>query len=530
MAERPDRTEVTPVAFLERSAGLVPEHTAVVHGERRHTYAALAGRANRLASALRGRGLQHQDRVAVLCPNSPAILEAHYGVPAAGGVLVPINIRLHAREVADIVAASRPRLVLVDRELRESLSETGLDGIEVVEVHDTGADDDPYERLLADGSPEPVESWLADEEEPLSINYTSGTTGTPKGAVVTHRGAYLMALGLALECGLRGDSTYLWTLPMFHCNGWCFPWAVTAVAATHVCLRKVEPGRIWELFEAERVTHFCGAPTVHIGIVNDPAAHRLEQAVNVPTGGAPPTPTLLARMEELNLHPRHLYGLTECYGPHTSCTWDPAWDELSDDEQARIAARQGQAFLAGERVRVVDDDMADVPRDAETLGEVVLRGNTVMSGYHEAPEETEEAFRGGWFHTGDLAVMHPDGHIELRDRAKDIVISGGENISTIEIEQVLSRHPAVLEVAVVATPDERWGERPKAFVELRSGEEAGEEELIDFASEHLARFKRPAAVKFGELPRTSTGKIQKHVLRERERSGQTPHQDRAIST
>jgi fatty-acyl-CoA synthase len=235
-------------------------------------------------------------------------------------------------------------------------------------------------------------------------------------------------------------------------------------------------------------------------------------------------------MEELNLHPRHLYGLTECYGPHTSCTWDPAWDELEDDEQARIAARQGQAFLAGERVRVVDDDMADVPRDAETLGEVVLRGNTVMSGYHEAPEETEEAFRGGWFHTGDLAVWHPDGHIELRDRAKDIVISGGENVSTIEVEQVLSRHPAVLEVAVVATPDERWGERPKAFVELRSGEEAGEDELIEFAGQHLARFKRPAAVEFGELPRTSTGKIQKHVLRERERSDQTPHQERAIST
>ena len=520
MTERADRSELTPVAFLERSAGLVPDRVAVVHGERRTTYRELGERANRLASGLRAGGLEHGDRVAVLSPNAPAILEAHYGIPAAGGVMVPINVRLHPDEVAGILAHSGASWLLLDAELRDAAGTSDLAGVRVVEVADTGEPDDPYERLLAEGSPEPVESWLSDEEEPLSINYTSGTTGKPKGAVVTHRGAYLMGLGVALECALGPGCRYLWTLPMFHCNGWCFPYAVTAVAGTHVCLRKVEPGRIWELLEGEEITHYCGAPTVHIGVVNDPAAHRLEQAVQVPTGGAPPSPTLLARMQELNLHPQHLYGLTESYGPHTSCTWDPAWDERPDEDRARLAARQGQAFLAGERVRVAGEDGADVARDGEALGEVLLRGNTVMAGYHEASELTEDAFAGGWFHTGDLAVWHPDGHVELRDRKKDIVITGGENVSTIEVEQALAQHDAVLEAAVVAIPDERWGERPKAFVELREGAEASEEELIEFAGERLARFKRPAAVAFGELPRTSTGKVQKHVLRDREADGE----------
>jgi fatty-acyl-CoA synthase len=516
---QPHRTELTPVGFLERVATLAPGRTAVVQEGRRYDYAELQARVHRLAGALRRAGLEHGDRVAVLAPNSPAILEAHFGVPAAGGVLVALNVRLHPREIGDILAHSGARLLLLDRELAGRVEQLDLGGVDVVEVHDTGEPGDPYEAFLAAGSADAPESWLRDESEPLAINYTSGTTGAPKGAIYTHRGAYLQGLGVAMECGLSRESVLLWTLPMFHCNGWCFPWAATAAGATHVCLRKVEPERIWELLEAEGVTHFCGAPTVHIGIVNHPSAHALDQRVTVPTGGAPPSPTLLARMRELNLHPLHLYGLTETYGPHTSCSPDPAWEQRELGDQAALNARQGLAFLAGEGLAVLDGEGEPVACDGEMLGEVVARGNTVMAGYHDDIEQTEEAFRGGWFHTGDLAVWHPDGRIELRDRAKDIIISGGENISTIEVEQVLVRHPAVLDVAVVGMPDERWGERPKAFVELRDGADASAEELIDFAGEHLARFKRPAAVQFGELPRTSTGKVRKHVLREREHSG-----------
>jgi acyl-CoA synthetase (AMP-forming)/AMP-acid ligase II len=516
MQTQPFRLELTPLTFLQRNGTALRERTAVVHGERRYDYAELERRCNRFASALRGRGLEKHDRVAVLCPNIPPLLEAHFAVPLAGGVLVPLNIRATAEDLAHILEDSGARWIVVDRSLEELVSDASA---ERIVVHDTGESGDPYEDFLATGSDEPPESWLEDENEPISINYTSGTTGKAKGAIYTHRGAYLRALGVALETRLSYDAVHLWTLPMFHCNGWCLTWGVTAAGAMHVCLRKVEPERVWQLFEAEGVTHYSGAPTVHIGIVNHEAAHRLDQKVIVPTGGSPPSPTLLARMRELNLHPIHLYGLTETYGPVMGCSWQPQWDERELDEQAKLLSRQGHTYNGSDLVRVVDENMEDVPRDAATIGEVVMRGNSVLTGYHNRPEETEKAFRGGWFHSGDLAVWHPDGYVELRDRSKDIIISGGENISSIEVEQALAKHPAVSEVAVVAMPDEKWGERPKAFVELKSGQDAGEEEIISFCRENLARFKCPAAVEFCELPRTGTGKIQKYVLREREWAG-----------
>ena len=361
--------------------------------------------------------------------------------------------------------------------------------------------------------------WLTDEEETISINYTSGTTGRPKGVTYSHRGAYLNALGNVIETGLSAESVYLWTLPLFHCNGWCFPWAVVAAAGTQVCLRKVEPDLVWELFEAYGVTHYNGAPTVHIALANHPAAHRLAHPVTLMLGGAPPSPALLARLRTLNFRLVHVYGLTETYAPFTVRTERPEWSTLPMEEQDRLLARQGQARVVADRVRVVDAAMNDVPRDGQTMGEVVMRGNIVMKGYHDDPAATAEAFRGGWFHSGDLAVMHPNGDIELRDRKKDIVISGGENISTIEVEHALCAHPAVLECAVVAMPDEFWGERPKAFVTLKPGQQVTSEELIAFCREHIAHFKCPAAVEFGELPKTSTGKVQKFVLREREWAG-----------
>jgi fatty-acyl-CoA synthase len=372
---------------------------------------------------------------------------------------------------------------------------------------------------LAQGSPEPVESWLEDEEEPISINYTSGTTGQPKGVLYTHRGGYLNALGEIIETQMGFDSVYLWTLPMFHCNGWCFTWGVTAVAGTHVCLRKLEPGRIWELLEGEGVTHFNGAPTVQMMLVNHPKAHQLDRPVTVTVAAAPPSPTLLAQMKQLNFRPLHVYGLTETYGPHTICEWHAEWEALPAEEQARLRARQGQAYLIADLVRVVDDNMNDVARDGQSMGEVIMQGNNVMKGYFNQPEATADAFRGGWFHSGDLAVWHPDGYIELRDRKKDIIISGGENISTIEVEQTIAKHPAVLECAVIAIPDEKWGERPKAFVTLKAGQSATEAEIIEFCRQNLAHFKCPAVIEFGDLPKTSTGKVQKYVLRQKEWAG-----------
>jgi fatty-acyl-CoA synthase len=409
----------------------------------------------------------------------------------------------------------------VDAELEGLIKPLELGDMKVVRVDDTGAAGDPYEDFLAGGSPEPVESWLESEDETISINYTSGTTGRPKGVMYSHRGTWVNAIGEITETGISFDAKYLWTLPMFHCNGWCFTWGVTAVGGTHVCLRRVESGRIWEMIDREGITHYNGAPTVQIGVVNDPKAHKLDRPVTVTVAGAPPSPTLLGKLKELGFRPVHVYGLTETYGPHTVCAWHAEWDALPGEEQARLAARQGQGYALFDLARVVDGNMNDVPRDGETLGEVVMAGNNVMKGYFEQPDATTEAFRGGWFHSGDIGVCHPDGYIELRDRKKDIIISGGENISTIEVEQCVARHPSVLECAVVAIPDDKWGERPKAFVTLKAGQSATEQEIIEFCKQHIAHFKAPAAVEFGDLPKTSTGKVQKFVLRDREWKGRT---------
>jgi fatty-acyl-CoA synthase len=519
MEEKVYRTELTPMSFLERSASLFPDKVAIIHGDRQYTYRKFAWRVNRLASRLRECGLQKHDRVAFLCPNIPALLEAHFAVPAAGGILVAVNTRLSSREIDYILRHSGSSFLFVDAELYPLVEPLDLEGIQVVRVDDSGSPADPYEAFLAAGSPEPVKSWLEDEEETIALNYTSGTTGNPKGVMYSYRGAYLNALAEVIETGLNSSSVYLWTLPMFHCNGWCFTWAVTAVGGTHVCLRKVDPGLIWDLFEKEGVTHYNGAPTVQIFLVNHPKAHRLAQQVTVTVAGAPPSPTLLGQLKELNIRPIHVYGLTETYGPYTVCAWHSEWDQLPHVEQARLLARQGQANVVSDGVRIVDGAGNDVPRDAETMGEVVMHGNNVMKGYYEDPQATARAFAGGWFHSGDIGVWHPDGYIELRDRAKDIIISGGENISTIEVEQTVAQHPSVLECAIIAIPDDRWGERPKAFVTLKPGVDATQEEIITFCRERLAHYKCPVAVEFGLLPKTSTGKIQKYVLREKEWKG-----------
>jgi fatty-acyl-CoA synthase len=514
-----NRTELTPVSFLARSAYVFPDKAAVVHGSRRYTYRQLAERVNRLASALRAVGLQKHDRVAFICPNIPAMLEAHYGVPGAGGILVAINTRLSSDEIGYILQHSGSKFLFVDAELEGLIKPLDLGDMKVVRVDDTGAAGDPYEDFLAGGSPEPVESWLESEDETISINYTSGTTGRPKGVMYSHRGTWVNAIGEITETGLSFDAKYLWTLPMFHCNGWCFTWGVTAVGGTHVCLRRVESSRIWEMIDREGITHYNGAPTVQIGVVNDPKAHKLDRPVTVTVAGAPPSPTLLGKLKELGFRPVHVYGLTETYGPHTVCAWHEEWNALPGEEQARLAARQGQGYALFDLARVVDGNMNDVPRDGETLGEVVMAGNNVMKGYFGQPDATTEAFRGGWFHSGDIGVWHPDGYIELRDRKKDIIISGGENISTIEVEQCVARHSSVMECAVVAIPDDKWGERPKAFVTLKPGQSATEQDIIEFCKQHIAHFKAPAAVEFGDLPKTSTGKVQKFVLRDREWKG-----------
>src|ERR671914_548220 len=464
-------TRLTPLAFLERTASAFPARTAVVDGPRRITWADLRERVRRLAVALQRGGIEKGDRVAFLAPNVTELLEAHYGVPAAGAVLVAINTRLNAHEVRYILEHSGSRMLVVDPSLAHLAEGAPADRVLV-----TGPGGE-YEVSL-DGAPDGApEDRLESEDDTISINYTSGTTGRPKGVMYTHRGAYLNALAEVIHARLDSRSVYLWTLPMFHCNGWCFTWAVTAVGATHVCLPKVEPAEVWRLLEPERVTHLNGAPTVLVMLISDPAAHQLDRPVLVTTAAAPPPPAVLERTAALGFDVHHVYGLTETYGPITICEWNPAWDGLGSGDRARLNARQGLNMVTADPVRVVDGDMRDVPADAETMGEVVMRGNNVMKGYYRDERATAEAFRGGWFHSGDLGVMQPDGYIELRDRAKDIIISGGENISTIEVEQAVSAHPAVLEVAVIGIPDDYWGEVPKAFVVLRPGASATEEEI-----------------------------------------------------
>ncbi len=507
-------SHLTPTAFLDRTAAIFPDRVGVIDGPLRRTWSELQERSRRLASALQHAGIAHGERVAFLAPNTAELLEAHFGVPAAGAVLVAVNSRLLEDEVASILEHSASRILVVDSELAQLGSAAAeRAGVERILVAGPGASS--YEEFLAQAPPGAPEPRLNDENETISVNYTSGTTGRPKGVMYTHRGAYLNALAEAHHAGLDTRSVYLWTLPMFHCNGWCFPWAVTAAAATHVCLRQVEPASVWRLIDDEEVTHLCGAPTVLIMLASDPAAHALERPVLATTAAAPPPPSVIARVEALGFEVNHVYGLTETYGPITICEWDPAWDGADGEQRARLRARQGVGMLTADPVRVVDEQMRDVPRDGETMGEVVMRGNNVMKGYLDDPGATAAAFAHGWFHSGDLGVMHPDGYVELRDRAKDIIISGGENVSSIEVERVLMRHPDVVDVAVVAQPDEKWGERPRAFVALKPGAQPTEAELIAFARDHLPGFKAPQNVEFGDLPRTSTGKVRKTELRDR---------------
>jgi fatty-acyl-CoA synthase len=510
------KSVLTPLDFLERSAWVYRGRTAVVDGGRRFTYAQFRERVHRQASALTKLGIVPGDRVAVLAPNTVAALEAQFGVILAGAVLVMLNTRLQAGELVWILNHCEARAVIADPQLAPLLE--SVRG-ELPHLAHLISD---YEGLLAQGESPFTESMFTvgqpDEDGVISVNYTSGTTGFPKGVMFTHRGAYLNALGEVLEHGLTCRSVYLWTLPLFHCNGWCFPWAVTAAGARHVCMRHVDPEKIVELIRAEGVTHLCGAPVV-VGTLAEYCAAkgiRFEGGLQIVTAGAPPSPAVIRAAGEMGASLAHAYGLTETYGPHTICAWHPEWDALPAAERARMKARQGVPYIvAGGCLRVVDPQMRDVPPDGQSMGEVVMRGNNVMLGYYRNPRATEEAFRGGWFHSGDLAVMHPDGYIEIRDRQKDIVISGGENISSIEVEKVLAEHPAVLEAAVVAAPDEKWGEVPKAYVGLKAGRQASAEELIEFCRARLAHFKCPKQVEFGPLPRTATGKIRKNELRAR---------------
>jgi acyl-CoA synthetase (AMP-forming)/AMP-acid ligase II len=503
---------LTPTSFLARSAAVFGNRTAVIDGDRRLTYAELHERCLRLAGALVELGATGGARVAVLAPNTHVLLEAHYGVPLAGAVLVALNVRLTAGELAWIVDHAGARILVYDHELAgtaRAVAEKVGGGLRLVRA---GGPDDDYEALVA--AAEPGARPVADERGLLAINYTSGTTGRPKGVMYAHRGAYLQSLAMALHARLDPGSVFLWTLPMFHCNGWCFTWAVTAAGGTHLGLRKVDPAEVWRLVREQGVTHFNAAPTVLISLAWHADAARAERPIRVATGGAPPSPTLLARMAELGMDVTHLYGLTETYGPVVVCDWWPEWDGLPADGQARLKARQGVGNVIAQSARVVAADGADVPPDGETMGEVALRGNDVMLGYYRDEEATAAAVPDGWFRTGDLGVMHADGYVELRDRAKDIIISGGENIASVEVEQAVATHPAVLEVAVVAVPDQRWGEVPVAYVTLKDGADATGEEIVAHARERLAHFKAPRHVVFGELPKTSTGKIQKFRLRE----------------
>jgi len=521
---------LTPLSFLRRTAAVFPERTAVVHGRLTRTWAETHDRCVRLASALAGRGVARNDTVAVMAPNVPELMEAHFGVPMAGGVLNALNTRLDAETIAFILDHGEAKVLITDTEFADVVA-AALERMEspplVVDIEDPqGGPDGPvgrrlgsltYEDLLAEGDPAFDWPMPGDEWDAISLNYTSGTTGNPKGVVYHHRGAYLNAVGEIMTWALPHHPVYLWTLPMFHCNGWCFPWTVTAMAGTHVCLRKVAAKPIFDAIADHGVTHMCGAPIVMSLIVNAPEAERrpLPRRVAFMTAASPPPASVLEKITAEGFDVTHVYGLTEVYGPDVVCAWKTEWDDLAPADRAAKLARQGVTYPVQEAITVADPTTLEpVPADGVTMGEVLRRGNITMKGYLKNPTATKEAFAGGWFHSGDLGVVHPDGYIELKDRSKDIIISGGENISTIEVENALYRHPAVLEAAVVARPDEKWGESPCAFVTLRAGVEATEAELIAFCREHLAHYKCPKTVVFRDLPKTSTGKIQKFELRE----------------
>ena len=519
---------LSPVSFLTRTAGIYPNRVAVIHGDRRYTYAQFAERCRRLASSLARAGVGNGDTVAIMAPNTPEMLEAHYAVPMLGAVLCCINTRLDAAAVGFILQHSEAKVVLTDREyagvMGPALSNNGL---LVVDIDDPLAPPGPsvgsveYEAFLNAGDPDHVEKLPDDEWQAIALGYTSGTTGNPKGVVAHHRGAYLNACANALTFGLSPKSVYLWTLPMFHCNGWTYTWAVTLAGGTHVCLRRVEAAPIFSAIAEHGVTHMCGAPVVLSMLIHAPddARRPLPHPVCIATGGAAPPSTVIAGMEALGFAVTHLYGLTETYGPSTVCLWQPGLDELPIDEKSAFMARQGVATPMLEEAAVMDPEtMTKLPADGVSMGELMLRGNTVMKGYLKNPTATDEAFAGGWFHSGDLAVMHPDGYVEIKDRAKDIIISGGENISSLEVEEILYKHPAVMEAAVVARPDAKWGETPQAFVTLKPGATATQAEIVAWCRQHMAHFKAPRHVTFGPLPKTSTGKIQKFELRERARA------------
>lgn len=518
---------LSPLSFIERTAAIYPNYPAVVHGAIRRTWEQTYTRCRKLASALAGRGIGKDDTVAVMLPNIPEMLELHFAVPMIGAVINTLNVRLDAEAISFMLQHGEAKVLVVDREFCD-VAQTACRMLEhpplIIDVNDpeygegNPVSDLDYEAFLAEGDPEFVWHWPSDEWQAIALNYTSGTTGNPKGVVYHHRGAFLNSLGNQMTWAMGNHPVYLWTLPMFHCNGWCYPWTVTALAGVHVFLRRVDPQKILHLIRSEKVTHMCSAPIVLQALVNMPAEAKaaIEHPVKAMVAGAAPPAKVIGAVEEMGIEVTHVYGLTEVYGPVTLCAWHEEWNELPLEERAVIKSRQGVRYPTLEGLMVGDPKtLAPTPKDGQTIGEIFMRGNTVMKGYLKNPTATQEAFAGDWFHTGDLAVWHADGYVEIKDRSKDIIISGGENISTIEVEGVLYHHPAVLEAAVVARPDAHWGETPCAFIALKAGQgHITEEDIMSFCREHLAAFKVPKTVVFTQLPKTSTGKIQKFVLRE----------------